>query len=251
MTDTFADGVVRRDANAMPGQAILDSERASYASGGPSLFWLAFRKVFLTVITLGIYRFWLTTHLRRHYWSAIRVQGDPFEYTGRGLEKLLGFLIALIILAVYLGIINMALAFAGLVSADDVTELQIMLQLSLIAALPLIYFATYRARRYILARTRWRGIRFGMDLAAWGYTWRACLLVLLSIVTLGWLAVLNQWGHTGLQGVVESCFLKCDFACFPKVFLAKLLLLRPEFCDISLMTLGHIVMPALFDLLFF
>jgi hypothetical protein len=48
-----------------------------------------------------------------------------------------------------------------------------------------MFFASYRARRYKLARTRWRGIRFGMERAAWGYTWRACLFLLISIVTLG------------------------------------------------------------------
>ena len=160
-------------------------QRASYDMGGPSLFWLALKLVALAVITLGVYRFWMTTHLRRHYWSSIRLGGDPFEYTGTGLEKLLGFLIALVILAVYLGIINLTLTFAGLFSLDDPWELQIMLQLSFFAALPLIYFATYRARRYILARTRWRGIRFGMDQDAWGYTWRALLLTLISFLTLG------------------------------------------------------------------
>ncbi len=185
MTNTYADGPVRRVTGEMSGGEVLDSERASYSSEGPSLFWLAFRKMMLTILTLGFYRFWMTTHLRRHYWSAIRIKGDPFEYTGRGVEKLLGFLAALIILALYLGTINLGLAFAGLFSANDITELQIMLQLSLVAALPLMYFATYRARRYVLARTRWRGIRFGMDQAAWGYTWRACLLMLLTIVTLG------------------------------------------------------------------
>lgn len=169
----------------MPASHVLDATRGQYTKGGPSLFWLSLRMVLLTILTLGIYRFWMTTHLRRHYWSALRLLGDPFEYTGRGLEKLLGFLVALVILAVYLGIINLGLAFAGLFSLEDPVQLQIMLQLSLIAALPLIYFATYRARRYILARTRWRGIRFGMDQAAWGYTGRAMALTLLSVITLG------------------------------------------------------------------
>ena len=185
MTDTF--GVVRdhKEGRRMAGGHVIDAERAQYRKEGPSLFWLAVRKVLLTVITLGIYRFWMTTHLRRHYWSAIRVQGDPFEYTGTGLEKLLGFLVAIIILAVYLGLFNLGLAFAGLFSMDDPAQLNAMLQISFLASLPLIYFATYRARRYIAARTRWRGIRFGMDQAAWGYTGRALLLTLLSAVTLG------------------------------------------------------------------
>ena len=39
--------------------------------------------------------------------------GDAFEYTGTGLEKLLRFLIALVILALYLGILQVVLTFVG------------------------------------------------------------------------------------------------------------------------------------------
>ena len=39
--------------------------------------------------------------------------GDAFEYTGTGLEKFLGFLIALVILAFYLGIFQVVLTFVG------------------------------------------------------------------------------------------------------------------------------------------
>lgn len=185
MTEYAEPAASRAQSGRMPASHVLEAIRGDYAKGGPSLFWLSLKMVALTIVTLGIYRFWMTTHLRRHYWGAIRLLGDPLEYTGRGLEKLLGFLVALVILAVYLGIVNLGLAFAGLFSLEDPVQLQIMLQLSLVAALPLIYFATYRARRYILARTRWRGIRLGMDQAAWGFTWRALLLTLLSVITLG------------------------------------------------------------------
>ena len=161
--------------------------RVEFVIEGPSLFWLSLRMALLTVLTLGFYRFWMSTNLRRYYWNAVQVMGDPFEYTGKGLEKLLGFLLALVILAVYLTFVNLILAFLGLANFDDPVALQIMINLSFLASLPLIYFATYRAWRYILSRTRWRGIRFGMDQAAWAYTWRAMGLTLLTIVTLGFL----------------------------------------------------------------
>ncbi|MGB0797738.1 MAG: DUF898 family protein, partial [Planktomarina sp.] len=70
------------------------------------LFWLAIKTTLLTVITLGVYRFWARTRIRRYIWSAIRPGGDEFEYTGTGLEKFLGFLLAVVILAVYLGILQ-------------------------------------------------------------------------------------------------------------------------------------------------
>lgn len=170
--------------------------RPAFVHEGTSLFWLALGQAALTVLTLGIYRFWMITRLRRHYWSAIRVLGDPFEYTGTGLEKLVGFLVAVIILAVYLSLVNLSLVFAGLYSTDDVVGLQIALNLSVLVSLPLIYFATYRAVRYMMARTRWRGIRFGMEQAAWGYAGRAVLLSLLTAVTLGALYPLQHFRLT-------------------------------------------------------
>jgi uncharacterized membrane protein YjgN (DUF898 family) len=51
---------------------------------------------------------------------------------------------------------------------------------------PLWFFAGYKARRYRAARTRWRGLRFGMAAGgAWGYALRGTLWVLALIATLG------------------------------------------------------------------
>lgn len=179
----------RPDAGPLPGVPI----RAAFVRDGRSLFWLALGQAWLTILTLGIRRFWMTTRLRKHYWAAVRVLGDPFEYTGTGLEKLVGFLLAVIILAVYLTVVNFAFVFGGLYSTDDVVGLQVAVNLSVIASLPLIHFATYRARRYVLARTRWRGIRFGMEPAAWAYSWRAMGLNLLTALSLGLLYPLQHF----------------------------------------------------------
>ncbi len=57
----------------------------------------------LELVTVGFYRFWLATDIRRHLWSNTYIDGDAAEYTGRGKELLLGFLIAMAILVpVYL-----------------------------------------------------------------------------------------------------------------------------------------------------
>ncbi|MEO0343769.1 MAG: DUF898 family protein [Pseudomonadota bacterium] len=173
----------------------------AYTGEGGPLFNLSIKTSLLTIVTLGIYRFWARTRLRRFYWSAIRPGGDPFEYTGTGIEKFLGFLIAVAFLAVYLGLFNSALIFFGLVAwpfgdgetgFDDFT-LNLMLNLSFLAVLPMIFYAQYRGRRYMLSRTRWRGIRFGAEKAAWGYVWRAVGHLLLTIVTLGILLPRQAW----------------------------------------------------------
>ena len=124
----------------------------------------------------------MKTRLRRWYWSSIRPGGIPLEYTGLPTEKLLGFLIAVVILAFYIGIVNLILMFASysLLANNFAAYL-----ISFLGVIPLWFFARYRMRRYILARTRWRGIRFGLVPGAWGYAVRALGHWLLTILTLG------------------------------------------------------------------
>ncbi|WP_324751460.1 DUF898 family protein [Roseovarius sp. Pro17] len=155
------------------------SLKGEYRGTAGPLFWLALRTSMLTALTLGVYRFWAKTRIRRHVWSCVAADGDAFEYTGTGLEKFLGFLAAIVVLAIYLGAVQMILFYFGLTlfgSAE--TQAQVFLQfgalaITSLAVLPLIFFAQYRARRYKLARTRWRAVRFGAQPGAWGYVWRA------------------------------------------------------------------------------
>ncbi|SMX46689.1 hypothetical protein MAA8898_03488 [Maliponia aquimaris] len=136
----------------------------------------------LTVLTLGIYRFWQKTRVRRWYWSAVRPGGHPLEYVGDPWEKLLGFLIAVVILSFYIGIVNLALMFVSFsLFQGNVTAYL----LSLIGVFPIWFYARYRARRYVLARTRWMGLRFGLEPGAWGYAGRALWHGFLTIITLG------------------------------------------------------------------
>jgi len=147
-----------------------------------SLFTLAIRLSILTVATLGFYRFWMKTRLRRWYWSAIRPGGHPLEYTGNGMEKLLGFLLAVVFLAFYIGVVNLILMFASFSVFSGATPAY---ALSFLGVIPLVFYARYRARRYILARTRWRGVRFGLEAGAWRYAGRAVLYWLAALLTLG------------------------------------------------------------------
>ncbi|SPF78577.1 hypothetical protein ALP8811_02506 [Aliiroseovarius pelagivivens] len=154
----------------------------SYAGEKGPVFWLALRTSILTVLTLGFYRFWAKTRLRRYYWSAIRPGGAPLEYVGDPLEKLLGFLVAVVFMAFYIGVVNLILMYFSfaLLNANFAAY-----ALSFLGLTPIIFFAQYRARRYILARTRWRGIRFGLEPGAWGYSWRSMIHWALTICTLG------------------------------------------------------------------
>lgn len=165
--------------------------QGEYFGKSGALFGLFIKTSLLTLLTLGLYRFWAKTRIRKYIWSATSGDGDSFEYTGTGLEKFLGFLIAVVFLAVYLGLVQVALAFFGVfLFREPESEAAFVTQTigayaSLLAVVPLIFFAQYRARRYRMARTRWRGLRFGMDSAAGGYVWRAIGHTLLTIVTFG------------------------------------------------------------------
>lgn len=163
----------------------------TYTGRKKPLLKLALWTGFLTLITLGIYRFWARTRIRKYFWSAVTPDGTPLEYNGTGLEKFLGFLIAVAVLAVYLGIVQLFLVFFGYsLFTQGETFSEVMIQNLLIygvafITLPLIYYAQYRARRYVLSRTRWRGIRFGAEPAAWGYVKTGVVNILITIVTLG------------------------------------------------------------------
>ena len=55
--------------------------------GEPRPFWrLLAHGAVLLMLTLGIYRFWLTTDIRRFLWSNTELAGESFEYTGTARE---------------------------------------------------------------------------------------------------------------------------------------------------------------------
>src|SRR5450432_3246264 len=139
---------------------------------------LVMRGAGLELVTAGFYRFWLATDIRRHLWSNTHIDDDAAEYTGRAKELLIGFLIALaIIVPVYL-----AYFLIGL----EAERFKAFASFPLIAFFYLFgQFAIYRARRYRLTRTVWRGVRFWMSGSGWAYAARAALWGLLMLVTLG------------------------------------------------------------------
>src|SRR5450755_1905914 len=132
----------------------------------------------LALITVGFYRFWLATDIRRHLWSNTLIDGDAAEYTGRGRELLIGFLFALAILVpVYL-----VYFIVGL----EVERFKTFAGVPLFLFFYLFgQFAVYRARRYRLTRTVWRGVRFWMSGSGWAYAARAALWGVLMLPTLG------------------------------------------------------------------
>ena len=150
----------------------------AFSGSRSEFFHLVKRGAALELVTLGFYRFWLLTDIRRHLWSNTLVDGDAAEYTGRGKELLIGFLVALAILVpIYLGYFLIGL---------EAEHYQAFASIPLFLFFYLFgQFAIFRARRYRLTRTIWRGVRFWMTGSGWIYALQASLWGLLSAVTLG------------------------------------------------------------------
>ena len=147
--------------------------------GDRRAYWrLLIRGAALLAITLGIYRFWLATDVRRFLWSHTEVSGDTLEYSGTAHELLIGFLIAIALLIP----LNVGF-FAVALNLGAIGPLASVLAFPLLAFLG--HFAVYRARRYRLTRTVYRGIRCHHSGSAWVYAARALLGWTLIAITLG------------------------------------------------------------------
>ncbi|MBO6521280.1 MAG: DUF898 family protein [Rhodospirillales bacterium] len=136
----------------------------------------------LTLLTLGIYRFWAKTSIRRYFWRNVSFLDDPLEYTGTGGELFVGFLIVIAVLFP-LGMIYGAIQT---LVPPDALYLSITLEVTYYLVLfALLQIGFYRAWRYRMSRTRWRGVRFGLDGSTWTYLRLAAGWTVLTAVTLG------------------------------------------------------------------
>jgi len=144
---------------------------------------LAAGNLALTIVTLGTYRFWAKTRVRRFLWEHTTFQGEPLEYRGRGIEKLIGALIVFAVLAVPL--FGFSIVSALLSAAGYKEWVPLLLLVVDLALLYLFGVGLYRSQRYMLSRTAWRGIRGGMLHGGWRYGLSYLKLTLLLAVTLG------------------------------------------------------------------
>ena len=148
----------------------LSPSRPVYDGGLGELYAIYLRHVVLMVLTLGWSRFWGRTRLRRYLWNHLSILGDRFEYRGRGRELLIGFLLAIVLLAAWGGL--MWLAWIHVFHEKPFATFGMFDLFSLSVAMigfPLAYVGHYAGLRYKLSRTRWRGVRCGMAGSAWHY----------------------------------------------------------------------------------
>jgi uncharacterized membrane protein YjgN (DUF898 family) len=151
----------------------------------------------LRVLTLGVYHFWGKTEVRQRIWSAVRIDGEPLEYRGTGGELFRGFIIVFVLVLVPLGLVSLLPLLWGW-SGGSETLLQPAIFLVIVA---LGGFAIFRAWRYRLSRTRWRGIRGGLSGRSTPFAWTYFWTWLLIPLTLGWII---PWRAARLQRAIYN-----------------------------------------------
>lgn len=205
------------------------------------LYSLSFVNFLLRIVTLGIYTFWARTEVRKRVWSGIRLNGQPLQYTGTGGELFKGFAIIFVVVIIPLLLVSVA---ATLYFGPD-TQGQRLVSLAMYLVIFYLFgMGTYRAWRYRLSRTRWRGIRAGLVGSDTRYAGRYFWTGMLIPLTLGWIV---PWRTTRLQELITD---DTQFGNRPFEFTAMARTLYLPFTVLWLGAIGIIVL-GYYALLYF
>lgn len=130
---------------------------------------IALTNLLLIVVTLGVYRFWAKARERQYLWSRTRFIDERLEWTGTGFELFVGGVLVILLFVVPYFIatqVGQAMMMRG-----EMVIGTILFIAPLVAIFYLIGVARFRAIRYRLGRTNWRGIRGGSDDGGFRYGW--------------------------------------------------------------------------------
>jgi uncharacterized membrane protein YjgN (DUF898 family) len=146
---------------------------------------IAASNVLLILVTLGIYRFWAAARQRRYLWSRTEVIGDRLEWSGTGKEMFIGFLIVSAVLLPFFLFFQFLLP--AMVARGKEEAAFGIVGLFYFALIYLGGVARFRALRYRLSRTWWRGIRGGSDEPGWSYGGEYLMRIFAALMTM-WIA---------------------------------------------------------------
>ena len=124
-----------------------------YGSGG-DYFKILIVNTILSILTLGLYYPWAKEKKLKYLYSKNTFDETPFVFSGTGKEMFKGFIKAVGIFILIYGIF-LSLFFTG--------HTAIALLFFYAALIGLIPIALHGAYRYRMAKTSWRGIRFGYN----------------------------------------------------------------------------------------
>lgn len=124
---------------------------AFYGKGG-EYFKIQVVNVILCILTLGLYYPWAKEKRLKYLYSKSTFEETPFVFSGTGKEMFKGFIKAICLLALLYGV------FFYLVLNEHSLLAILILYGGILALIPLAIHGSYR---YRMAKTSWRGIRFG------------------------------------------------------------------------------------------
>lgn len=131
------------------------------------------------ILTLGFYRFWAKTRVRRYLIGHMRVMDDRMEYTGTGWELFKGFLLVLF------GFYLPALALFGWLQLTQAPEVSLAFAALITTALVVLTpFAQFTGMRYRMTRTQWRGVRCGLVGSPWGFVGKTLLASVIALAVI-------------------------------------------------------------------
>jgi uncharacterized membrane protein YjgN (DUF898 family) len=155
---------------------------------------IAFPNLLLTIVTLGIYRFWATTREREYLWGQTDFIDERLQWTGRGMELFIGFIMAFLLIGVPFIVIQ--LVSQGLILQGEALIAGLLTFAMLLLLFYLTGVAYFRALRYRLSRTYWRGIRGGSDDPGFqyglAYMWKTVVGWLPIFLMVPW-AMISLW----------------------------------------------------------
>lgn len=147
--------------------AEIEQSAFEFTSNWRAFLPIAFTNLLLCIVTLGFYTFWARARERQFLWSNTRFIDDRLEWTGTGLELMIGYILAIVLFGIPLAILQFGLQALVLQGHGGWAA---MIGLFLyFALLYMIGIAIFRALRYRLSRTFWRGIRGGSDEQGFGF----------------------------------------------------------------------------------
>lgn len=150
----------------------------------------------LNVVTLFFYRFWGRTRVRQYLWARSSLFGDRFAYTGTGKEMFIGFLIVFFLIILPIFAISAYVTFKW--PNDMVVHAIFVYSLAAVTYF-LFYMASYRALRYRLSRTNWRGIRGSQAGSSLAYALKAMGWLVLTGLSMGLTYPIMRVSLTGMK----------------------------------------------------
>lgn len=162
----------------------------------PEFIRIVVPNILLTVVTLGIYRFWATTRERQYLWSKTDFIDERLEWTGTGLELFIGFIMAVVLILVPFFALQFATQALALQGYGGWAAVLTFVMFGFI--MYMIGIARFRALRYRLSRTYWHGIRGGSDDQGFGYGWSYIWKTIVGYMALGLLvpwSMMELWNE--------------------------------------------------------